>query len=175
MMFLKRKNGFTLFELIVTIAVIGIIAVLAVPSFKNLMASQEAKKNVQILNSVIQLAKSQSVTHRTNTVLCSSADGSSCQANQWATGYILFLDRNKNGAVDSGEKVIQSEETGLKYGTLTWVGSGSVAYLTFRKPNGLPIGSNGTFTYCSSVGSQNHYKVILNDMGLTRQERPSSC
>lgn len=53
MMFLKRKNGFTLFELIVTIAVIGIIAVLAVPSFKNLMASQEAKKNVRILNSVI--------------------------------------------------------------------------------------------------------------------------
>ena len=39
-----RKNGFTLFELIVTLAISAILVMIALPHFHQLMAEQELKR-----------------------------------------------------------------------------------------------------------------------------------
>src|SRR5690606_31812126 len=97
----------------------------------------------------------------TNVVICPSPNKVNCQANHWNSGFIVFLDTNKNRQADTGEKIISTESTELKYGNLDWKGTLSIPSLTFQAENGLPNGSNGSFYYCY-IYQQPHYKIVLN-------------
>ncbi|WP_425919240.1 GspH/FimT family pseudopilin [Acinetobacter sp. TSRC1-2] len=170
----KQKNGFTLIELIITLAIIAIIVSIALPYFHETMARQEIKNITNKLISSIQLAKSHAVIHHTNVVLCPSQNKLSCQARHWNSGFIVFLDSNKNRQVDADEKIISTESTELKYGSLDWRGTLNTPSLTFQAENGLPNGSNGSFYYCSNY-QQTHNKILLSRMGHARIENPLTC
>ncbi|MEE9885437.1 MULTISPECIES: prepilin-type N-terminal cleavage/methylation domain-containing protein [Acinetobacter] len=60
------QEGFTLVELIVTIAVMAIIAMMAAPSFTQLMAKQKLNANTRELISALSQGRSQAVLLRTN-------------------------------------------------------------------------------------------------------------
>ena len=96
------------------------------------------------------------------------------QASHWNSGFIVFLDVNKNRQVDTEEKIIDPQSTELKYGNLVWRGTLSIPSLTFQASNGLPNGSNGSFYYCSTY-QPTHYKILLSRMGHTRIENPLTC
>ncbi len=76
--------------------------------------------------------------------------------------------------MDANEQIILTESTDLKYGNLDWRGTLSIPSLTFQAANGLPIGSNGSFYYCSS-DQQPSRKIILSDMGNVRIEKLLTC
>ena len=173
-MFFKQKNGFTLIELIMAVAILAILTILALPYFHEIMAKQETIKTSNKLISSIQLAKSQASLHHSNVVICPSQDKLNCQVNHWNSGFIIFLDSNKNRQVDANEQIILAESTDLKYGNLNWRGTLSIPSLTFQAANGLPIGSNGSFYYCSTA-QQPAYKIILSHMGNVRIEKPLTC
>ncbi|CAB1209893.1 GspH/FimT family pseudopilin [Acinetobacter bouvetii] len=173
-MIFEQKNGFTLVELIVTLAVLVILIAFAIPYFHEIMAKQEVRHFTNKLISNIQFAKSQATLHHSNVVLCPSQNKLNCQSNQWNSGFIVFLDHNKNRLVDTNEQIISTETTDLKYGNLDWRGTLSIPSLTFQAENGLPIGSNGSFYYCS-LSAQPHNKLVLSPMGHTRIETPANC
>ena len=173
-MFFKQKNGFTLIELIITIAIVAIITTLALPHFHEIMAKQETIKTSHKLISSIQLAKSHATLQHSNVVICPSQDKLNCQINHWNSGFIVFLDSNKNRQVNASERIILTESTDLKYGNLNWRGTLSIPSLTFQAANGLPIGSNGSFYYCSTH-QQSPHKIILSNMGHVRIENSSTC
>ena len=91
----------------------------------------------------------------------------------WKHGFIVFLDLNKNRQVDFNESLIAKEQTNLNYGTLNWRGTLHFSSLNFMAEHGLPIGSNGSFYYCSSTSK--NLKIILNKMGNSRSEDLSRC
>ena len=62
---MRRVRGFTLIELMVTIAVLAIIAVMAAPSFSNMIAKQQLNTTTQDLISTLNEARSQAVLKRT--------------------------------------------------------------------------------------------------------------
>ena len=62
----KKENGFTLIELMVTIAVLAIIAMMAAPSMGNLLEKQRFQKKERELLSVLTQAKSQAILTRAN-------------------------------------------------------------------------------------------------------------
>lgn len=170
----NKNNGFTLIELIVTIAVIAIIASLAMPYYHRFMAEAEAKNITRLLEFHIQKAKSSAAVYRTNVVICSSPDLSSCQSNQWNQGFLVFVDYNKNRQVDTNEPVLSQHQDPLKYGALSWQGTLNSSSVTFQGDSGLPRGSNGSFYYCAHQIAQ-HQKLVLSMMGQTRVEQPTTC
>lgn len=173
-MFSITKNGFTLIELIIVIAVIAIIAAIALPSFQHYMAKQELKSTVAKLMSVSQSAKNLALLHHANTVICPSGSFNQCEALKWNSGFIVFIDLNKNRQVDLAEPVLQKEALDLKYGSLNWKGTLGIPSITFQGISGLPIGSNGGFYYCSFMQLP-HQKLNLSKMGHTRVENISVC
>lgn len=173
-MLFQNKNGFTLVELIVTLAIFAILSTIALPYFQDIKAKQEVNTTTNKLISTIQLAKSHASIYHSNVVICPSQNKVNCQTNQWTTGLLVFLDSNKNRQIDTGEKIIYTESTDLKYGHLDWKGTLNVPSLTFQAENGLPIGSNGSFYYCSIV-SDHHQKLVLSAMGHMRIENLSTC
>lgn len=172
-MFFKQIKGFTLIELMVTIAILAIVSTLALPYFHDIMAKQEIKNTTHRLLLSMQMAKTHAATQHNNVVICPSADGLNCQAGSWNTGFIGFVDINKNRQVDLNEKIIFTQVINLKYGNLDWRGFGTLG-LTFQALNGLPNGSNGSFYYCSSH-QQPHSKIVLSRMGHVRIEHPANC
>ena len=173
-MFLKTKTGFTLVELAVTLAILCIIASMALPKFHQYMAERELQSTLSKLISASRAAKHLALIHHSNIVICPSQTLLQCENAKWNSGFILFADRNANRQVDSNEAILTAEKLNLKYGTLDWKGTLSLPSLSFQAMNGLPIGSNGGFYYCSLMGLR-HHKLNLSKMGHTRIEYPASC
>lgn len=174
-MFYKNNLGFSLFELIITVSIISIIVSFAIPYFNNHMAKLEQEKILRQLQSSLVFAKSQANVHRANVVICSTQDFKTCQNQYWQNGYIIFIDRNRNKYLDFEDIVLRIEVTALKYGSLTWRGALSSPSLQFlSQHNGLPIGSNGSFFYCSTENIQPK-RILLSKMGWIRIETIQKC
>ena len=172
-MHINKHRAYTLTELITTILVLSILVTLALPYYHEMKANQERRTILRQLVANIQLAKQHAAIHHTNVVMCSSENMQSCKEEMWEQGFILFLDSNQNRQLDLNEILVSQERTDLSYGTLNWRGTLHFPSLNFMAEHGLPIGSNGSFYYCSSTVK--HMKIILNKMGNSRSIDLSNC
>jgi len=55
------SRGFTLIELIVAVAIMGVVAVMAVPSFQNMMASSQIRTAAEEVSNELQLARARAI------------------------------------------------------------------------------------------------------------------
>ena len=60
----RKKQGFTLIELMITIAILAIIATMAAPSFGNLIQKQNLNRSTQELIGQLNNARSKAVLER---------------------------------------------------------------------------------------------------------------
>lgn len=95
--------GFTLLELVVVLAIAGIIAALAGPSFNSAMVSSSISNHRDALAAGIKKARAEALYSNTTAIICASTDQSSCAADSdWDKGWIVFADVNTNGDYDAG-------------------------------------------------------------------------
>ena len=173
-MYKKIIRAFTIVELIICIAIIAIVASIALPYFHEYRSKQEAKNIPIKLSQINRYARSQAAVFHQNIVICPSQDSLSCQANQWNKNMLVFIDKNKNRQVDTGEQILHIDALNLKYGNLSWRGTLSLPSVTYQAHTALPIGSNGSFYYCSTHLSSQQ-RIVLSKMGHIRIESLSSC
>lgn len=173
-MYKKITRAFTIVELIICIAMIAILASIALPYYHEYRARQEAQNIPIKLSTINRYARSQAAILRQNVVICPSQDSLTCQANQWNKTMLVFIDKNKNRQVDTGETILHIDVVNLKYGNLSWRGALSLPSVTYQAQTGLPIGSNGSFYYCSAQFSSQQ-RIILSKMGHIRRESLPSC
>jgi type IV fimbrial biogenesis protein FimT len=166
-------RAFTWMELIIAIVVLAILATLALPSFQQDLMKKEVQHSQLKLSRAIQLARQHAMSQANHVVLCGSNNQKSCINNSWSDGFLVFIDINNNRKVDANENVILSESLNLKYGTLNW-GSLNNNNLSFIPRTGLPLGSNGTFSYCSRDQKFN-YSLVISQMGHSRIDQTQKC
>ena len=167
-----RDAGFTLIELIITMAVLAICAGVALPSLRSFMEQQRTLAAISSLTSHMSLARMAAVTRNQRTVLCPSRNGNSCEAGtDWSTGWMLFLDEDGNRQPDSGDEVLRMdlEPTSRHLRVVSTVGRQQLRYL----PDGSSAGSNLTISICNKAGDVLG-RVIVNNMGRPRSERPKA-
>jgi type IV fimbrial biogenesis protein FimT len=70
----KYINGFTMLELMVTLAIVGIIAAIAVPSMSNMMSNSKAERITGLFKQDLQFARSHAIS-RGEVVRISAIDG----------------------------------------------------------------------------------------------------
>jgi type IV fimbrial biogenesis protein FimT len=92
-----RSGGFTLVELMVTVAVMVILGMMAAPALQQFLARSQMSALQNDFNGVLTRARGQAIALNTCVSVCQLADGSSsaCNANaaqngQWHRGWILF-------------------------------------------------------------------------------------
>jgi type IV fimbrial biogenesis protein FimT len=106
-----RHNGFTLTELLITVALLGILAALAIPSFQTMLVKRTVLAASDTLLSDMRLARSEALKRSARTVICRSVNGTSCAgAGNWQVGWIVFVDMNSNGAVDGGDDLVKVQQ-----------------------------------------------------------------
>lgn len=171
-----KQSAFTLIELLVIVAIISILAMIALPNFHGFQEQQEVSQLHALIRQHVQLAKNTAKVYQSRVVICSSSNMTQCENDQWNSGILVFSDLNNNKRIDSSERVHQVTQTNLKYGSLKWDGGATSPHtVTFQGDTGLPLGSPGSFYYCSFKNSDHHRRIPISPMGHTRIENISPC
>ena len=140
----RPQGGFTLIELLVVVTISAIMVGLAVPSFKNFMASQRVKSAASEIATTLLLSRSEAVK-RNVTVNITPSGGN------WASGWTAV-----DTAATPTTLVTQNAFNGV-----TITGPATVAY----QPNGR-IGASSQFTVTSSAVASTQRCVKIDLTGI---------
>lgn len=100
---LPGHRGFTLIELLVTLGVLTIVLAIAAPDVQAFIRNSRITSQTNDLVTLINLARSQAIHEGHMVELCLSHDQQSCNSNNWAHGWLVWVDRNDNRSFDADE------------------------------------------------------------------------
>lgn len=102
-------KGYTLMELMVTIAIAGIIMAIAAPSYRLYVQNQRAVNLANDFVSALQMARSEAVKRGVPVSVCPASDDAlnDCAgSNDWTNGWLVFEDSDGNGEVaDDADRI----------------------------------------------------------------------
>ena len=165
----RKDAGFTLIEVVVTLAVAAILAVVAGPSIPKLIERQRASAATTSLVTHMAQARMAAITYRRPAILCPSVSGTACDpAGDWSNGWMLFLDRDNNRRPDHSDDLLRVDlERRSRH--LHLLGTRGRPYLRYL-PDGRSAGTNLTISICSRRGERLG-AVIVHTTGRPRVER----
>ncbi len=103
-----RNGGFTLIEVMVTVALLAILIAAVAPSFRGLLLDNQAATQANAVVTSLMFARSEAIKRNAPVVMCQSGAGADCDAGNWADGWIVFADANNDATVDPGEPILQT-------------------------------------------------------------------
>lgn len=153
----RRQLGFTIIELMVTLALVGVLAGLAAPSVRDMIATSRLKTHSGAIQGSLMMARSEAIKRKVRVVVCKSADQANCTAaGNWEQGWIVFVDTNDNAAVDTGEGILQKVEA-LSGAFILKADNNVADYVSYTSSGGPKVKASdalqtGTFTLCQTAG-----------------------
>jgi type IV fimbrial biogenesis protein FimT len=164
----KHFKGFTLIELMVTLAVAAIIMTVAVPSFNNLIRNNRLTVQNNELVSTLLVARSEAVKRSTTVTVCASSDQATCDTSNWESGWIVFADFNADRVVDAGGGTCAVGEDCILFTGNAFNGGNTLRSSLFTNSGFVQysaqgtIDSPGTFTVCDSRGTSSAKAANVN-------------
>lgn len=186
---MKNESGYSLIELLITMAVVAIALTMVVPGVQQFMQNNRLTSQLNMLSSSLMLARSEAVKRNIRAVICPSTDGATCVTTTgagWETGWLVFLDRNNDFALTgtsaacaegatTGECLLLAQEA-LTGGTTLRTASGIVGALAFdgsgtalcRDSAGSAqtcVAANTFLTLCDSRGASRARGLGISNTG----------
>ena len=109
----NRHSGFTLIELMITIAVLAVLLAIGLPSFQQSLRSNRAATATNEMMAALSLARSEAIRNKGGGAVCPSTGGTAC-GGTWSDGWLVWADTNGNGALDAGEAVLRYSQARSK-------------------------------------------------------------
>jgi type IV fimbrial biogenesis protein FimT len=86
----NEMRGFTVLELMVTVAVTAVVLSIGVPSFLSVIETNRAVTHTNELVATLNIGRSEAVRRGAPIVVCSSTDGATCAGStDWSTGWVI--------------------------------------------------------------------------------------
>src|SRR5687768_17503929 len=98
---ISHSTGLTLLEMLVALAILGIMAAVGVPSLMDTVNRMAVTSAARTISSSLSLARSEAVKRGADVSICPSADGTDCESDNWAGGWIVFVDANGDANGDT--------------------------------------------------------------------------
>lgn len=164
----RTAHGFTLIELMVTVAVIGITLSIAIPSFRGMVVDTRLSAQSNDMLGALKYTRSEAVKRNTRVTLCKKTVANTCAVTtsataDWKGGWIIFVDGGTPGVVDAADTVlrVQNALTGS-----TLIGDGSVtnfvSYIGTGQTSAAGGGAQvGTFSLCGELPTAKRRKIDL--------------
>lgn len=109
--FRASQTGFTIIELMVTIAIAGILLTIALPNLRNFIVSNRLSTDVNGFVGLVNYARSEAIVRNQDVVICPKANGAiTCAADQFWGEYDLqvFVDVNGNGERNAADTLLKT-------------------------------------------------------------------
>ena len=145
-----QTHGYTLIEILITLAVFSILALNIFPSFSALLAQERSTVLTNNLAGALAYARYESVTKQVTIITCQSNNGSECHRSEnWHNGWIIFADKNQNKQREPEERLLRVYAATDNGTQVIFKGSGAgIKYYMKYKPSGTAW-PNGSFLICN--------------------------
>lgn len=102
----RLEQGLTAIELMIFIAVAGLIFLVSVPGTSMLMQYKRVEQASENLVVALKVAKSEAALRNSTVRVCPSSNGRSCRRDgAWSLGWLVFTDGNADGEVQEFELI----------------------------------------------------------------------
>lgn len=178
----KRDSGFTLLELMVAIAIAGVLMAIAIPSFREMIRNNRLTTYANEFVTSLNIARSEAVKRGVPvTVRKIAAAGTS---THWGTsGWNVFVDNGAgantgNGVLDAGEEILRTYPAFKP--SFSLIGNGTVLRdrITYQA-DGTINNTPGSFALCDNSDGNNAAEaytsrlIIVNSIGRIQMGKDS--
>lgn len=164
---LNKARGYSLFELVMTLALVALLTTVGLPSLSGLAADKYLVTEVNALFHAVYLARTESIARRRVVSICPSLDGQYCDPSyDWSKGWILFVNKGMKKPLqrDDDEVILQHH----------WVNAAS-RITANRKGFTLRAtqlrATNGTIVFCDRAGRAESRALVISFTGRPRVTR----
>ena len=162
-----RCGGFTLIELMITIALAAIVMGIGVPSYQNFVVKNRIQTQASEIRSSLAMARVEAIRRGLGVRVCPGQDG--CAGANWHDGWNSFVDRNSGTTRDPNETHLEVHVR-LDGGS-TLMGANNVIF----RSDGTAAGAV-TLTLCTADNHAEHRRSIsVNLVGRVRVCGPPDC
>ena len=169
-MLMKKHHGFTLLELMIVLAIVGVALGIGLPTLSVFFQGSRMTTNTNALVGAFQIAKSEAIKRQGFVSVCRSTDQATCaldDENTWEDGFIVFLDVDSDRVVDAGTDILLRVNVGAEDKLDTVAETGSVTirsdtttnnehqYITFTSrgyPKDGSVLQSAMYVLCDSRG-----------------------
>ncbi len=151
--------GFTLIEILITLSVGAILAMMAAPSMTESIENSKIKTLSGEFTVALYLAQSEAIKRGIQV----SIKPKFRRNNEWKTGWNIFADPNANGARDAGEELIQTYDMNTEGLTLVSEDAVFATWMGFL-PSGATRGNGGIsggFRICRADGETTKSRTVI--------------
>jgi type IV fimbrial biogenesis protein FimT len=156
----RAARGFTLTELLIALAIAGILAMIGAPAMSGLLARTRDASTEAAVATTLRHARTAAVMRNARVLVCPSRDGHRCNpGDDWQHGWIVAKDSDHDGQPDTDASLI-TVQSAMPVGTrvVTSIGRGQLAF----HPNGGAGGSNVRFTICHANARTGKAVIVAN-------------
>lgn len=169
---MKKKLGFTLLELIITVALVSIVTAIAVPSMKTYGQNNRLTTNINVMIGHLAYARSEAVKRSQQVSICVSNDAATCTGgNNWEDGWIIYIDADGSNTFDASEEVLRAQQaldTSQTLTPTTFVSQVTYDYRGFAT-------STGSFQLCDNRTGPHGKTISISNTGRVRFQDGSAC
>ena len=162
--------GFTLVEMLTTVAVLAVMLAVAAPGLASFISSNRLGAAQSELASALALARSEATKRGLPVGVAATTPTTGAE---FTGGWRVFVDSNNNGAYDAAEPSLR-DYPGL--GSAVKIGAvGGVTSIVFNSRGFLASGVSVQFNVCGPTSLTKGYHILLEPVGLTDVSEVTPC
>lgn len=146
---MDEERGFTLLELLIVMALLGLVLAFAVPAYQRTVATNALLSESGNLYGDVLFARNEAIKRGQVVLVCPSSNGTSCNGSgsntNWATGWIVLVAAN-NSCGDSGGTVLRLQKA-FASGDSAVYSNGANPALCFNRMGYAPTANVGMLTF----------------------------
>jgi type IV fimbrial biogenesis protein FimT len=100
---MRTQTGFTLIELMLTVAIAALLLTVAIPSFRSILQNSRLATQANEFVTATTLARSEA-SRRGVSVFVTALNNTN-NANEWGPGWRVWIDLDGDGSFDAGEEI----------------------------------------------------------------------
>ncbi|MCW8908716.1 MAG: GspH/FimT family pseudopilin [Sedimenticola sp.] len=168
----RTSSGFTLIELMVTLAVMAVVLSIAAPSFYFLIQNNRLTTDINRLITSFNLARSEAVKRGVRVTI--AATDSSDAANEWGKdGWSVWVDTDGDNVVDGGETVVSIDQA--LSGSMVLDSAGNISSFTYLT-DGSITGAGDVITLCDQTRTgETGRRITVNVTGRIDLDSNVAC
>jgi len=157
----RAQAGFTILELMVVVAIVGVLMAVAVPAMGDFIRNGRITAAANDVMAALHFTRSEAIKRRQPVTLCTSANAvqsnntanpnATCADSEFLTGWIVFVDLNQNGQREAGDTILLNHSP--MNAQITAASSADPMRVTYLM-NGFALNPNGaSLALCDARGN----------------------